>query len=321
MLIPEQFAMRRTGITATDAPKILGYHPQGSIRGVWMDKKGLTEDVQNEAMYWGSEHEETIAKRFQRDHPELAMWDPAKTFRSEAQPWMLATPDRFLSPSSSHPPYPLEIKTANQFMAAEWGDGPDEIPKHYLLQVLWQLAVLDAPVARVAVLIGGNDYRDHYEIHRDAELEEMMIGECGKFWTDCVNGDTEPDFVGSVAETNRLKTMYPESAEDDWIQPDELIEAEWRAYALARQDAERLGQQTLRHENWLRNRIGAKTGIAGLISYRQAREGHRIDWKAVAFDMKATREIIEKFTTTTPGSRRFLPKKLWRDVKAEEIPE
>jgi predicted phage-related endonuclease len=74
----------------------------------------------------------------------------------------------------------LEIKTART--AKGWGEeGSDLIPLPYLIQVQHYMAVTAFPVADVAVLIGGSDFR-LYEVPADAELQAGIIEQEAELW-------------------------------------------------------------------------------------------------------------------------------------------
>jgi len=67
-------------------------------------------------------------------------------------------------------------------MAHEWGeDGSDTIPMQYLVQVAHYCATLNADCAYIAVLIGGNQYRE-FKYTRDLQLEATPNDAAKKFW-------------------------------------------------------------------------------------------------------------------------------------------
>jgi predicted phage-related endonuclease len=86
----------------------------------------------------------------------------------------------------------LECKTANTFSSNDWGIvGSDEVPLPYLCQVAWYQAITGIEQADLAVLFGNSDFRI-YEIVRDKELEEMLLGKALHFWNEYVLKDIPP---------------------------------------------------------------------------------------------------------------------------------
>jgi predicted phage-related endonuclease len=72
----------------------------------------------------------------------------------------------------------LEIKCRSAFKAHRWhADVPDDV----LAQVTWQMAVTGYDHIHVAVLIGGNDYRQAV-VRRDVDLEIYAIDRASEFW-------------------------------------------------------------------------------------------------------------------------------------------
>lgn len=76
----------------------------------------------------------------------------------------------------------VEIKNVGARVAYEWGpEGTDEIPDHYLPQPHTYMLVKDYPVWTVAAYFGGDDLR-LYEVERDREWDELIIGKSHAFW-------------------------------------------------------------------------------------------------------------------------------------------
>ena len=61
----EWLELRKQGIGGSDAGAIMGVHPYKGAFGVWADKKGYSEAVEdNEAMRQGRDLEDYVARRF-----------------------------------------------------------------------------------------------------------------------------------------------------------------------------------------------------------------------------------------------------------------
>ena len=101
----------------------------------------------------------------------------------------------------------LECKTANPYTYDEWGDvGSDQVPLSYLVQCAWYLAITGLKQADLAVLFGNADFRI-YEIHRDLELEEMILDRAKNFWEQNVLRKIAP----AAQSESDYKTLFPQS--------------------------------------------------------------------------------------------------------------
>ena len=82
----------------------------------------------------------------------------------------------------------LECKTCGSHKKDEW-EG-DEIPKEYILQVIWYLGITGKKKAYIAVLIGGQSFK-YKMIEFDKELFDVMVEMAKEFWN-CVQTKTPP---------------------------------------------------------------------------------------------------------------------------------
>ena len=87
---------RRQGIGGTDMSAILGVNKFATRYEVFLDKLGLSEDIDNPAMYWGRAKEPIVAKRWEENHPEFKVVDPNKIYYWAENKLFLGTPDRLL---------------------------------------------------------------------------------------------------------------------------------------------------------------------------------------------------------------------------------
>jgi len=167
-------ALRRTGIGGSDAAAALGVSTWMSPYELYLDKLGeLPDRVPNASMEWGHLLEPLIVQEYVRRTGRRVL-RVAATFRSVSQPYMIADLDGLAEERI------VEAKTART--ADGWGEpGSDDIPQPYLFQVQHYMAVCRKPVADVAVLIGGSDFRI-YEVPADRELQEMLIEGESLFW-------------------------------------------------------------------------------------------------------------------------------------------
>jgi putative phage-type endonuclease len=188
-----------------------GLSPYESPFSLWHRMAGsIGEAEETRFMHWGSVLEAPIIEEFARLHPEFRVVRNPGTWLNRAEPWMLANPDALLGHPTQRRRRPdgvLEIKTSGY--SDGWGEeGTDEIPVHYLCQVLWYLHVLGLKWAIVAVLIGGNDYRE-YIVHYDAEAMSELIT-IGWEFMQSLEAGIPPDLDGATATASTLKVLHPD---------------------------------------------------------------------------------------------------------------
>ena len=173
---------RKKGIGGSDAGAILGVSPWKTPLQVYMDKVGATDPIQdNDSMFWGRTLEPVIRQRY-ADVTNRKVVVPDTLITHPKFEFMIGNLDGITSDNRV-----LEIKTARS--AEGWGEpGSNEIPDSYMIQVQHYMLITAIPVADVAVLIGGSDFRI-YEVPAEPELMELMIEKETGFWSRVINRD------------------------------------------------------------------------------------------------------------------------------------
>ena len=205
MITEQQREERRLGIGGSDMPIILGLSNYKTPYQLYLEKIGESEPEKEMTpfQYWGNQLEGVIREEFAKRNNVVV-----ETPDSCVHPFhdfLRGNVDGFIPSWNAV----LEVKCSAGFMAHEWGeDGSDVIPMQYLVQVAHYCAVLDADCAYIAVLIGGNDYRE-FKYTRNFELESKLIDAAKEFWN-CVLTRTPPKPVNQID----LKLMYPKHDPD-----------------------------------------------------------------------------------------------------------
>jgi putative phage-type endonuclease len=213
----------RKGSGASDIAGILDQSPWTTPLQVWVSK--VSDDVpeveQTESMEWGHRLEASILDAFS-DRTGHHTDHPGGLWQHSSMGWMLATPDAVILDEDYKENGKVwavvEAKTTNDFAWAE-------IPTQYVLQVQWQMAVLECDKAFVAVLHRGR-HLEIYEVEADPQLQDQMV-EVGKaFWFDHVIPEEPPAATG--ADNKFLADLYPTSREEP-VEVDAEVVAEVRA--------------------------------------------------------------------------------------------
>lgn len=196
--------LRNTGIGGSDVAVIVGKNKWKSPYTLWAEKTGKIEPEdlsQNEFVYWGNVHEESIAQRFTRDTGLKVK--RCGTLADEEYPYFHANVDRLVVGENAG----LECKTANGFKAKEWAN--DEAPEAYILQCQWYMGITGADKWYLACLIGGNHYVCK-EIPRNESDIEALREAAKNFWENHVLADVPPETDGTDSTSETLDTIFKE---------------------------------------------------------------------------------------------------------------
>ena len=186
-------AARKSGVGGTDISAIVGLNKWKTATQVFLDKTNQSDPIpDNDRMYWGRALEDLVAKEYQVRTGQKTQ----KVNQQLAHPdheWAIGNIDRaIVVPEISGivrwkdgrltTTDILEVKTASSYAEKQWGEpGTDSVPDIYVLQVQWYMAITSTKVAKIAVLIGGSDFRI-YTVERDDSLISDLLEAGHAFW-------------------------------------------------------------------------------------------------------------------------------------------
>lgn len=200
MITEQQRIERKLGIGGSDMPIIMGLSSYKTPYQLYLEKTGIdnSEQEMTPPQYWGGQLEGIIRDEFSKRNNVTV--ETPETLVCPLTDYLRANIDGYIPEWNAV----LEIKCASSFMSAQWGeDGSDTIPLPYLVQVAHYCLVTKADAAYIAVLIGGNDYRE-FKYIPNVELEYKILDAAKKFWN-CVKTRTPPPPINQVD----LRLMYP----------------------------------------------------------------------------------------------------------------
>lgn len=306
-LSPDQVAIRRLGITATDISAILGVNPYRTPLDVVLEKRGERPPYkETERSRWGHILEPVIRTDYEERHGVSV--HVSGTLHRPADEWMMATPDGlvYLKSGDQLADRGLEIKVhgrdAVRFGYAQYGDpGTDDVPLWELCQCAWGMAVTGLRRWDLVPFIDGapNDYI----IDRDDDLIDDMIERARKFMSDYLEGGNalpEPD--GSKSWDRYLRKWKTHDAV--------FVNVAENLQALA--DIARLkdlrGQEAVIEKQLdtivqrLKLIIGDHAGLefpadrsnapAQRITWKRNKPGKDIDWLGVLADMRQSAALV-----------------------------
>ena len=123
---------RKTYIGRSDLGAIVGVSRYKTALDVYLEKTSeLSEEVNNDATYWGNVLEEVVAQEYSK-RTNLPLKTETTLLRHKEHEFLGANIDRWVGSKE----YVLECKTASFMMARDWGEeGTDQIPESYIVQV------------------------------------------------------------------------------------------------------------------------------------------------------------------------------------------
>ena len=196
----------------------------------------------------------------------------------------------------------LECKTANIRIAKSFGEsGTDDVPMHYLLQCIGYLALTGWEKWHLAVLIGGNDFRN-YTIERDEKAIALVIEQIKQFW-DCVEQRQPPPPLNS----NDLRLLYPDSTGATIVATTDIAQAVQELKHLTSQEKQITGLKKAQQQliQGFMEDAGTLSNPDGTIAATwRSSTSNRIDTKSLK---EAHPNMAAEFTKQST-SRRFLVK-------------
>lgn len=201
----QAYRMSQKGIGGSEVASVLnlGYKARFTL---WLEKTGqkAVEPIDNEYIEWGKALEPLIRKKF-AEKTGFKVFQNNFVLQHDDHDFMLANIDgEYIDPSKQGRGV-LEIKTTNEFNKTEW-EG-DRVPVPYMAQMQHYLAVTGYTYGMIAVLIGGNKYRQ-FEIERDEELIESLIESERQFMQAVETGNYPWEITGRADESAWLNSRY-----------------------------------------------------------------------------------------------------------------
>jgi predicted phage-related endonuclease len=211
----------------------------------------------------------------------------------------------------------LECKHVGAYQAKRYGpNGTDILPEEHVIQCVWMMSITRRQFWDLAAWLGPKDLRV-YTILRDEDLERNLIDRCRRFWEENVLANVPPEVSADQADASFFKKRFPVAMGGiREATPEE--EALAIHLAAARGTLKKAEQTKTVLENELKLSIGDAEGITGgrfdfRITWKNDTPKVKVDWQAVARELAATHpestalaHAVQQFTTTAPGTRRFL---------------
>jgi len=216
----EWLEKRRAFIGGSDAGAVMGLSHYGSPLTVYIEKKGMYQTEENEAMLRGSIMEPYIRDLTRKEYPNMEIETAPFIFQNKERPFMGANVDGFIyidPEQQKELPFSPdhftnkclglgihEIKTSQD----GYGFTENEIPDAYYAQVQHYMSVLDLPWAILTVYIISKNQIRHYPIMRNDAFIVTMIKAEEDFYDNYLLADNMPAAMGLDSEEDMITGMF-----------------------------------------------------------------------------------------------------------------
>ena len=199
----EWLEARRSAVGASEVSAILGISPWSTPWEVWADKRGILDDWDgNAATKAGNTFESAVL-----DHAEQTLGPLERDVRIKADGLPLAATCDAITQDRK----PVEAKTTGITgpVQGSWGDPlTDQIPDHYMVQVIAQMICTKADMGYLFALIAGRGVVE-YRVERDERLLNLISGNVAAWWERHIIKGIEPsrEQMPALDVVKRLKKV------------------------------------------------------------------------------------------------------------------
>lgn len=298
---PEWYALRRSLITSTDIPAILGISPWRSEGDVAREKAGVDADDAPEdsrRLRIGLGMEDLIRDEDALEHG-IALRRVSRFIVSTEYPWAGTSLDFERVGERTI----VEAKTVT---SRRWDDG---LPEYVEAQVRWQMGVARYPRAHVATIRYGTELVC-YDLDHDPGTWDGLVIIAEDFRARMAAG-------GPFMETREsVRRAWPRDDGSDIIADAETADAV-RSLIVARQHLAAIEERESALAAAIQTRMGPASTMTGpgfRVTWKQAKDSQHTDYKPLALDALGHLDpplietLMARHTTTRPGTRRFIVK-------------
>lgn len=291
MIEREEFLKRRkSGIGGSDVAAVLGVSKWKTPYELYKDKTSdIIDVVESDILHFGNVLEQVVADEFSRRN-NLKVQRRNTMYQHKEHPELVANIDRYVVGGAI-----LECKTCSAWANGKFGKNGDEIPDEYQLQVQHYMYVTGIREAYLAVLIGGNEYRQ-FEIPYHSDLAEFAAGKCVEFWQNHVVPRIAPPPTAKdelteyyIAQTGASITATPHILET--IQEYKALKADEKAVKNRMEELKFDIQEFAQNNELILNPAGDI-----IATWKQGKDRATVDWKTLCADCGISDETIAKYT-------------------------
>ena len=315
----EQKVIRQAGIGGSDASCIMNMNPWKSSYELFKEKRGeAVSKPGNEMMWIGSMLEDQIGQMYSVKTGRPVRTEPDTLFHPEHD-FILGHVD-FIS--DGFETRGVEIKNVGHFSAGAWKDGlgEDMIPDYYLTQVVHYSLLTGINIWDFAVLIGGQELKI-MTVNIGEDAKRTVLESEIDFWRRIQENDP-PENIKEI-DLEMANRLFPKDNGQTVVcsKDIQLTINRLKDYKANKKVCEELISPV---EIQIKEFMGEYSLIedeAGkpLCTWKKRKDRNVTDWEGAFKELKddfiktsagdkCVKAIIQKHTTSKPGSRTFLVK-------------
>lgn len=301
----EWLKYRESGIGSSEVATIVGLNPWETPYQLWRRKVGLDAPKQeNFAMKAGHYLEDAVSLFWQDETGQQVIKSSAGDWliRDDERPYLQVSPDRTYwladMPHSNENKGILECKTTQMTI------DEDDIPKHWFVQVQYQLGVAGYQHGSLAWLTQGRNF-GYKDLAFVPDFFAWLVEEVDKFWLDNIQGKQEP----TAANVQDILLKYNRHTDGKIVEVNDEVFAAYQELKSVKEELSVIEEKKAALEEKIKLGFGDAEAIsyAGqtLATWKAPKPSNKFDAKAFT---AAHPDLAKEFTFPTQGARRFLLK-------------
>ena len=301
----EWLKYRESGIGSSEVATIVGLNPWETPYQLWRRKIGLDAPKQeNFAMKAGHYLEDAVSLFWQDETGQQVIKSSAGDWliRDDERPYLQVSPDRTYwladMPHSNENKGILECKTTQMTI------DEDDIPKHWFVQVQYQLGVAGYQHGSLAWLTQGRNF-GYKDLAFVPDFFAWLIEEVDKFWVDNIQAKQEP----TAANVQDILLKYNRHTDGKIVEVNDEIFAAYQELKEVRDELSAIEEKKAALEEKIKLGFGDAEAISydgqTLATWKAPKPSNKFDAKAFT---AAHPDLAKEFTFPTQGARRFLLK-------------
>lgn len=301
----EWLKYRESGIGSSEVATIVGLNPYETPLQLWRRKVGLDAPKQeNFAMKAGHYLEDAVVQFWKDETGREVIKRSAGDWLivDRDRPFLRVSPDRtYWLPDTVHSTVNkgiLECKTTQKSI------DPDDLPKHWVCQVQYQLGVAGYAQGSLAWLCSGREF-GYKDLAFVPDFYQWLEESAERFWRDNILAKVEPQPI-SVAD---ILLKYGRHTDGKMIETsDEVFEA-YTKLKEVRKELDALDERKKELEDTIKFAFGDAEALtyggSTIATWKASKPSMKLDEKG----LKAKEpELYDSYLHEVPGTRRFILK-------------
>ena len=301
----EWLKYRESGIGSSEVATIVGLNPFETPLQLWRRKVGLDAPKEENFFMKAGHYLEDAVVQFWQDETGRDVIKASKgdfLIVDRDKPFLRVSPDRtYWLPNTVHSTTNkgiLECKTTQKSI------DPDDLPKHWICQVQYQLGVAGYEQGSLAWLCAGREF-GYKDLAFVPDFYEWLQQEVERFWVDNIQGKKEPQAI-SVAD---ILLKYNRHTDGKSVETTEEVFNAYSDLKQVRRELEALEERKAALEEQIKFAFADAEALTyggeTIATWKAPKASTKFDSKAFA---KAHPDLYAEFSSETQGARRFLIK-------------